>query len=154
MSKSKERLWREFIEVGAKEKTYANSRLFLNGFGDPRLAGLKNKDRQKLRTLIQVLTGAAPLKGFINKIKPTEDPSCRYCRLGKEDVIHLFIHCTSPLVLNARKDSMGHGCLEEAALKDLSPQDILTFCKLINFNGMTSRSIEEAEESDQNLGTD
>lgn len=89
------------------------------------------------------MTGAAPLAGLVHKFKPEVNPLCGLCGKAVEDIPHLFLECDSVKAINARQLAFNGPQLGNEDLRTLKIEQILNFCKLIDFNKLTDRPTAE-----------
>lgn len=145
--KEKRKQWESFVKTSDTQGKFLVSRLFLNGYDDDRLSRIKNLSRIKLRTIIQVLTGAAPLAGLVNKFKPEVSPLCSLCGRETETIPHLFLHCQSIKASNSRVKAFQDTQLNSASLKTLKVDEILKFCKHIELDKLTEKFASDISQN-------
>lgn len=157
IAREKLKCWNDFVTscetAPQRLGKYSVARLFLNGFDDDRLSRVRNLNRLKLRTIIQVMTGAAPLAGLINKFKPEISPLCTLCGKAKENIPHLFLDCDSPKACTSRQLVFKDIQLTSEKLKKLEIEQILLFCKGIELDKLTDKFaldiIQDRQDSDE-----
>lgn len=125
----KKKLWDAIYE----KEGFTNSKIMLRGFGEERFNDISRFSKRNLRIMIAMLTGAAPLNGFLSKIAGT-DPEvilrtdrCRFCHNHKEDMIHLLMSCQHRMIASAREKVMGSALPSEERLKALNSKELLNF---------------------------
>lgn len=127
---------------------FKTSRLMLTGPNDPRLENLTNYSRDKLRLLVYMLTGHAPLKSMLYKMKKTQSENCRFCLEGPESTTHFLLKCQDGQCLNAREVAFGKSQVDEAELHNLEIKNILRFAKELKLDELT-RLVSDAGLPDE-----
>lgn len=137
-----ENAWQLSIKDGKLECP----RILLNGFSDDRFGSLLKSGRMKLKLLMYIFTGNAPLFGLLSKIDPNIKETCRFCKSGKESMIHLLRDCNEQSIRRAREKAFGISFPNEDTLKKAKVEEYVAFSNLINLGDIVKTSQEKTGE--------
>lgn len=150
----KRRVWGSIFKLSG----FNTAKTMLKGFDDERFAKISGLSKSKLRTIVALCTGAAPLNGFLSNIKRSDGQKytdlCRFCKNSRENILHLVGDCEHWTVRSARRAAFESLDIKTKQLKNLNLQQLLSFAKKINLNKMIlirdENSIESESVSSEN----
>lgn len=126
-SEKKRAVWNKLLNSNG----YQTSKLLLNGFDDPRFKTLPGLGKRKMRMVTALTTGAAPLNGFLSKIKRSDNKTysdlCRFCKDAKEDILHLLGDCLHWTLRSARLKAFGSMDIKSDRLNKLDLKTLIAF---------------------------
>lgn len=119
---------------------FSTAKIMLKGFDDARMTVVPSLCKSKLRLITAICTGAAPLNGFLSKIKRSDSlrytDRCRFCKSYKEDMLHLFGDCASFKVRVARQAAFNKMDLSTSELMLMEVSSLLKFAEDIGLPEM------------------
>jgi hypothetical protein len=111
---------------------HRHDKLFISGLCKKRADDLLKLNRHKLKMVVVILTGHAPVRTHVRTMGPFEgDPSCRLCRKKAETVQHIICRCEA---LACRHFNVFGNLVVEP--KDISKASVRDLCFFMRGTGL------------------
>lgn len=124
----KERYFAEWMEEWTYEPGLRQAKAALGTFSGKRTTECLSLTKNRLRVLTGILTGHCKLRGHLFHMGKVESSECRFCKLEKEEPIHLLTNCLATAA--RRRRTLGSYFLKIAEVRRLSPGKILHFLEV------------------------
>lgn len=146
-------LMRKIWKDCTREGRLRCANMMLTGVDDNRFSNIAKLGKTKLRLIMYIFTGKAPLGSLLSKMGKGEGERCRFCKAGKENILHLLTECREQSVKFHRRETLGEEFPSEATLRECEIKNYLELAGRIKLATITrfnrKEAIDDSEDSSE-----